>query len=207
MEPFTTLTSVAVPLDVANIDTDRIVPARFLKHPRGPDYARFLFHDLRFDADGDEKPDFPLNREAWRDARIVVADANFGCGSSREGAVWALTAYGVRAVIAPSFGDIFFNNSLKNGLLPIVLPAEDAARLRRALLDAPGSTLAIDLAAQTVAAPDGTIHRFAIDAFEKRCLLEGLDDIRLTLAYENDIAAFERRHGAETAWLPRTAAR
>jgi 3-isopropylmalate/(R)-2-methylmalate dehydratase small subunit len=206
MQPFTTLEAVAAPLDVANVDTDRIIPARFLKRPRGPDYARFLFHDLRFDAAGNEKPDFPLNRAERRDARIIVADANFGCGSSREGAVWALMAYGIRVVIAPSFGDIFFNNGLKNGLLPIVLPAEGAARLRRALLDTPGSRLTVDLAAQTVAAPDGTAHRFEIDAFEKRCLLEGLDDIRLTLTYENDIAAFERRHAAEMAWLPRAAA-
>src|SRR5918912_34712 len=187
MEPFTTLDAVAVPLDAANVDTDRIVPARFLKRPRGPDYARFLFHDLRFDAEGNEKPDFPLNRAPWREARILVADANFGCGSSREQAVWALTAYGIRAVIAPSFGDIFYNNSLKIGLLPIVLPAETAARLRHLLAEAPGAHLAIDLAAQTVTAPDGAVHRFDIDAFEKRCLLEGLDDIRLTLRYRDEI--------------------
>jgi 3-isopropylmalate/(R)-2-methylmalate dehydratase small subunit len=203
MEPFTTLTAAAMPLDVANVDTDRIIPARFLKRPRGPDYARFLFHDLRFDGEGHEKPDFALNQPAWRDARIIVADANFGCGSSREGAVWALLAYGIRAVVAPSFGDIFFNNSLKNGLLPIVLPAEAAARLRHALAEQPGAILTVDLPAQTVAAPDGAAYRFAIDPFEKRCLIEGLDDIRLTLRYEGEIAAFEKRREAETAWLPR----
>jgi 3-isopropylmalate/(R)-2-methylmalate dehydratase small subunit len=205
MEPFTTLTAVAAPLDMANVDTDRIIPARFLKQPRGPDYARFLFHDLRFDGEGREKPDFALNRPAWRDARIVVADANFGCGSSREGAVWALLAYGIRAVIAPSFGDIFFNNSLKNGRLPIVLPAAAAARLRRALAGSPGASLTIDLPAQTVAAPDGAAFRFDIDPFEKRCLVEGLDDLRLTLRHEGEIAAFERRREAEAAWLPRVA--
>jgi 3-isopropylmalate/(R)-2-methylmalate dehydratase small subunit len=202
MQPFTTLDAVAVPLDDANIDTDQIVPARFLKRPRGPDYARFLFHDLRFDAEGNEKPDFPLNRAPWREARILVADANFGCGSSREQAVWALTAYGIRAVIAPSFGDIFYNNSLKVGLLPIVLPADTAARLRHLLAEAPGAHLAIDLAAQTVTAPDRAVHRFDIDAFEKRCLLEGLDDIRLTLRYRDEIERFERRHQAEMSWLP-----
>ena len=202
MQPFTALDAVAVPLDAANVDTDRIVPARFLKRPRGPDYARFLFHDLRFDAEGNEKPDFPLNRAPWREARILVADANFGCGSSREQAVWALTAYGIRAVIAPSFGDIFYNNSLKIGLLPIVLPAETAARLRHLLAEAPGAHLAIDLAAQTVTAPDGAVHRFDIDPFEKRCLLEGLDDIRLTLRYRDEIERFERRHQTEMSWLP-----
>jgi 3-isopropylmalate/(R)-2-methylmalate dehydratase small subunit len=205
MEPFTTLTAVAAPLDMANVDTDRIIPARFLKRPRGPDYAGFLFHDLRFDGEGREKPDFALNRPAWRDARIIVADANFGCGSSREGAVWALAAYGVRAVIAPSFGDIFFNNSLKNGLLPIVLPAEATARLRHVLTERPGSSLTIDLPAETVASPDGAAFRFAIDPFEKRCLVEGLDDLGLTLRHADEIAAFEQRREREAAWLPRIA--
>jgi 3-isopropylmalate/(R)-2-methylmalate dehydratase small subunit len=192
-----------IPVPGNDIDTDRIIPARFLKRPRGPDYAGFLFHDLRFDGEGREKPDFALNRPAWRDARIIVADANFGCGSSREGAVWALAAYGVRAVIAPSFGDLFFNNSLKNGLLPIVLPAEATARLRHVLTERPGSSLTIDLPAETVASPDGGAFRFAIDPFEKRCLVEGLDDLGLTLRHADEIAAFEQRREREAAWLPR----
>jgi 3-isopropylmalate/(R)-2-methylmalate dehydratase small subunit len=202
VEPFTELGAVAAPLDLANVDTDRIIPARFLRKPPSVGYERFLFHDLRFRADGSENPEFVLNHPAYRQARILVAAENFGCGSSREGAVWALAGHGIRAVIAPSFGDIFFENCGKNGLLAIVLPGEAVAGLRRLLREQPGAWLRVDLPAQTVRAPDGTAHPFEIDPFRKQCLLEGLDEIGLTLAREAEIAEFEARRVAELPWLP-----
>ncbi len=202
MQPFTTVTAPAAPLDMPNVDTDQIIPARFLKRPRDERYALYLFHDLRFeDEGGPEKPGFLLNQEPWRQARILVADRNFGCGSSRESAVYALMAGGFRAVIAPSFGDIFFNNSLKNGFLPIVLAPEICAELRRQLHARPGAEITIDLESQTVTAPDGNRHRFEIDPFPKYCLLRGLDDIQFTLEYQKDIEAFEERRKAEMSWL------
>ena len=201
MEPFTRLTGVAVPLDLPNVDTDRIIPARFLRKPRAAGYGNFLFHDLRLRADGSVDPDFVLNRAAYRDARILVAAENFGCGSSREGAVWALAGHGFRAVAAPSFGDIFFENMFKNGLLPLVLAAEAVARLRRRLQAAPGASLTIDLPGQVVVDPDGAEQTFAIDPFRKHGLLHGLDEIALTLEHEALIRAFEARRVAEWPWL------
>jgi len=201
MEPFGRLTAVAVPIDLPNVDTDRIVPARFLRRPRGPEYARFLFHDVRFTADGAERPDFVLNQAPYRQARIVVAAENFGCGSSREGAVWALHAYGVRAVVAPSLGDIFHQNCFKNGLLPVILPGAVVAALRGQLRARPGATLTVDLEAQAVTAPDGAVHPFDVDPFRKRMLLTGQDDIGSTLGHEAEIAAFETRHAREMPWL------
>jgi 3-isopropylmalate/(R)-2-methylmalate dehydratase small subunit len=201
MRPFTTLTAVAAPIDLPNVDTDRIVPARFLRRPKNDGYGRFLFHDVRFAADGGERPDFVLNQPAYRDARILVTAENFGCGSSREMAVWALDAYGIRAVIAPSLGDIFRGNCVKNGLLPVILPADAAASLRRLLHERPGTRLTVDLDAQTVATPDGGSHRFEIDPFARRMLLTGQDEIGLTLGHEEAIAAFEARHGVEAPWL------
>ncbi|MBL8382974.1 MAG: 3-isopropylmalate dehydratase small subunit [Burkholderiales bacterium] len=201
MEPFVTLTASAVAFDLPNIDTDRIVPARFLHHPRAVGFGQFLFHDLRFDADGREIPGFVLNQAHGRAARILVAADNFACGSSREAAVWALAGFGIRAVIAPSFGDIFFENSFKNGLLTIRLPAADAARLRAAVAAHPGAPVSVDLPAQTVHGPDGAAFRFEIDGFKKECLLSGQDEIGLTLARADDIAAFEARRRAETPWL------
>jgi 3-isopropylmalate/(R)-2-methylmalate dehydratase small subunit len=202
MEPFTRLTAVAAPIDLPNVDTDRVIPARFLRKPQGtPGYERFLFHDVRFDASGAERPDFVLNQPAFRPARIIVAADNFGCGSSREAAVWALAAYGVRAVIAPSLGDIFHQNCGKNGVLAVILPADTAADLRRQLRDRPGATLTVDLETQTVTAPDGAVHRFEIDAFRKQMLLAGQDDIGLTLGFEAQIAAFEAGHRAAPPWL------
>jgi 3-isopropylmalate/(R)-2-methylmalate dehydratase small subunit len=195
MEAFTTLTAVAAPIDTANVDTDRIIPARFLRQPRSAGYHNWLFHDLR------EKGGFVLDQAEYKPARILVAAENFGCGSSREGAVWALAGAGLRAWIAPSFGDIFFENSFKNGTLPIVLPAGRVARLRALLKEKPGASLTIDLAAQTVTAPDGGVDRFDIDPFRKECLLKGLDEIDLTLQHEAAIAAHERRQAAETPWL------
>lgn len=201
MEPFTTLDAPAVAFDLPNIDTDRIVPARFLHNPRSSGFGRFLFHDLRFDGDGREIADFVLNRPHGRAAKVLVAADNFACGSSREAAVWALAGFGFRAVIAPSFGDIFFENSFKNGLLTVVLPAPEVARLRAAVAAHPGEHVHVDLERQTVRGPDGTELRFEIDAFKKECLLSGQDEIGLTLAREADIAAFEKRRQSEMPWL------
>jgi 3-isopropylmalate/(R)-2-methylmalate dehydratase small subunit len=207
VQAFTRVSAVAVPIDLPNVDTDRVIPARFLRKDKSvPEYASFLFHDVRFDADGSEKPEFVLNRQGFRGAGIVVAAENFGCGSSREAAVWALGAYGVRSVIAPSLGDIFHQNCFKNGLLPVILPADVAADLRRQLHAQPGLEITVDLEAQTVTAPDGARHRFDVDAFRKEMLLSGRDEIALTLGYEAQIADFEARRARERAWaVPRTA--
>jgi 3-isopropylmalate/(R)-2-methylmalate dehydratase small subunit len=196
MTPFTTLTAVAVPLDLVNVDTDQIVPARFLRMPRSSGYENYLFRDLR-DAD----PDFPLDRSAYCGARILVAAENFGCGSSRESAVWALAGFGLRAWIAPSFGDIFLENSFKNGVLAITLPGERVAAMRAQLARRPGAELTIDLPSQTVRLPDGSIERFEVDPFRKECLLAGIDEIELTLLYAREIAAYEARRRDVTPWL------
>jgi len=201
MEPFTRVTAAGVPLDLPNVDTDRVIPARFLRKDRSvPEYSSFLFHDVRFGADGAERPEFILNQAPYRGARIVVAAENFGCGSSREAAVWALAAYGMRSVIAPSLGDIFHQNCFKNGLLPVILPADVVAQLRRQLHDRPGATLSVDLESQTVTAPDGALHRFEVDAFGKEMLLTGRDEIGLTLGFEARIREFEARHSKEMSW-------
>jgi 3-isopropylmalate/(R)-2-methylmalate dehydratase small subunit len=202
MQPFTRLTAIAAPIDLPNVDTDRVIPARFLRKPQGsPGYERYLFHDVRFNADGSDKPDFVLNQLPTRAAQILVAAENFGCGSSREAAVWALLAYGIRVVIAPSLGDIFHQNCFKNGVLPVILPAATAADLRQDLHERPGATLTVDLHAQTVTGPDDATHRFEIDAFSKEKLLKGQDDIALTLGYEGHLRDFETRHRAEMPWL------
>jgi 3-isopropylmalate/(R)-2-methylmalate dehydratase small subunit len=201
-QAFRHLTGVAVPIDLPNIDTDRVIPARFLRKPQGSaGYERYLFHDVRFDADGAERPEFVLNQPAFRPATIVVAAENFGCGSSREAAVWALMAYGIRVVVAPSLGDIFHQNSLKNGLLPVILPADVVAGFRRVLHARPGATMTADLETQTLTGPDGTAHHFEIEPFARQMLLTGQDEIALTLGYEAQIRAFEARHLAETPWL------
>jgi 3-isopropylmalate/(R)-2-methylmalate dehydratase small subunit len=202
LQPFTRLTAVAAPMDLPNVDTDRIIPARFLRKPRSAGYGPFLFHDVRFDAEGREQPGFALNRPEYKRAQILVAADNFGCGSSREGAVWALADSGFRCVIAPSFGDIFFENCAKNGVLAIVLPAVTCAALRRQLHEGPGGTMTVDLEEQSVAAANGTLHRFTIDAFRKQALLTGQDEIALTLGYEKEIAAFEARRGNDPPLPP-----
>jgi 3-isopropylmalate/(R)-2-methylmalate dehydratase small subunit len=202
VQAFTRLTGVAVPIDLPNIDTDRVIPARFLRKPQGSaGYDRYLFHDVRFDADGSEKAEFVLNQAPYRPATIVVAAENFGCGSSREAAVWALMAYGIRVVIAPSLGDIFHQNSLKNGLLPVLLPTDVVAGMRGQLHARPGATITADLETQTVTAPDGAAHHFEIEPFAKQMLLTGQDEIALTLGYETQIREFEARHRADMPWL------
>ncbi|MCP5155287.1 MAG: 3-isopropylmalate dehydratase small subunit [Ectothiorhodospiraceae bacterium] len=202
MEPFVTLRAVAVPVDIANCDTDQIIPARFLRRlPSDGGYDRFLFHDLRFDADGAVRPDFVLNRPEFRGGRIIVADVNWGCGSSRENAVYALLANGIRCVVAPSFGDIHYNNCIRHGVLPVRLPRATCDAMRAALHAAPGGEVTVDLPAQQVVAPDGATHRFEIDAFDKKRLLEGLDDVGLTLGHEAAILAFEARQAREHDWI------
>lgn len=193
MEPFVRLDAVAVPVARPNVDTDQIVPARYLQKPRTDNFGNYLFRDARFRADGSEHPEFVLNRRPFRDARIVVAERNFGCGSSREQAVWALADYGFRAAIAPSFGDIFASNALKNGFLPVVLPAAVVAGLIAQLEAAPGARVVVDLPAQNVVAPDGAVHPFEVEAFAKHCLLEGLDEISYTLSLLPAIEAYESR--------------
>ena len=201
MEPFKPLDAVAAPLPVPNIDTDQIIPARFLWRKRGDGWGNLLFNDLRFNDDGSAKPEFVLNRPEFRDARIVVADRNFGCGSSREHAVWSLYDYGIRAVIAPSFGDIFFNNSFQNGLLPIVLPAAAVEALMADLQHSPGTHVGVDLEAQQVSGPGETLYPFEVDPFRKQCLLAGADEMGFTLSLGGDIDAFEAAYERRNPWL------
>jgi len=206
MEPFTELAAVAVPLDDASIDTGRIFPSRFLRKPRSAGYGDFLFRDMRFDGEGNECPACILNQPPYRAARVLVTGPNFACGSSREPAVYALVDAGFRCVIAPSFGDIFFSNCFRNGLLPVVLPAEAVQTLRRQLHDSPGATVAVDLARQTVTGPTGDRFTFEIDPGRKQRLLRGLDDVALALECLPPIEAFEGRYGAERPWLRTTTA-
>lgn len=201
MDAFIRETAIAAPLDGINIDTDQIIPARFLKCDRSQGYGRFLFHDLRFDSDGHEKADFILNQSPFREARILVADRNFGCGSSREGAVYALRDHGFRAVVAPSFGDIFYNNSLKNGLVPVRLPEDVVAALRRRLAEGPERSLSIDLEAERVTLPDGAAHRLELDPFWRECIMKGLDEIALTQSYMAEIERFEEQYLKESPWV------
>jgi 3-isopropylmalate/(R)-2-methylmalate dehydratase small subunit len=200
MDAFTTLTAVAVPLDQANVDTDQIIPARYLGLPRDKQ-VHAMFHDLRYDTEGKARPEFVLNQPAYAQAQIIVSDRNFGCGSSRENAVSVMVDNGFRAFIAPSFGDIFFNNCFQNGVLPIRLSAERVAVLRRALRDTPGASISVDLASQRVTGPDGQSDVFEIDSFRKDCLLRGVDEVSLTMSYEQDIARFEARQKQERDWL------
>ena len=200
MQAFTTLTATAVPIDQANVDTDQIIPARFLGHPR-EQQVDAMFHDMRYDANQQRRDDFVLNQPAYADAKIIVADRNFACGSSRENAVTVMVDNGFRAFIAPSFGDIFFTNCFQNGVLPIRLPAERVDALRAALRAAPGSRITVDLAIQQVVGPDGQVDAFEIDAFRKDCLLQGLDEISLTLSHESDIARFEANQRQTMDWL------
>jgi 3-isopropylmalate/(R)-2-methylmalate dehydratase small subunit len=214
MDKFTVFKAVAVPLDQANIDTNQLCPTRFNKVEKGPQYARVLFHvekgpqyarvlfhDLRFDADGAEKPDFILNRPPYRSAGILVAERNFGCGSSRESAVYALKTFGIRAIIAPSFGDIFFNNCLKNSVVPVVLDAEACAAIRAQLHAKVGAEMTVDLERQVVTDVAGRAHAFRIHPLRRRCLIEGLDDIALTGELREAMQPFEAAYRREFPWL------
>ncbi|HEX6268382.1 MAG TPA: 3-isopropylmalate dehydratase small subunit [Burkholderiales bacterium] len=194
-EKFTPLTAIAAPYDAVNVDTDQILPARFLKMPRSGGYGQFLFHDLRA-----AKPDFVLNRAPWREARIFVGNSNFGCGSSREGAAFAFHDAGFRGIIAPSFGDIFYNNCLKNGIVPVRLPEEVCVHLRKHLAQKPGTGLTVDLEKQVVIERGGATHPFQVDAFYREMLLQGVDELGLALSLDNEIEAFERRYAEEFPW-------
>ena len=201
IEQFDTLKAVAIPLDRGNVDTDAIIPARFLKTITRTGLGEGLFHAWRFDESGKEVPGFTLNMAHYRSGKILVAGENFGCGSSREHAVWSLMDFGIRAVIAPSFGDIFYNNGLKNGLLPVRLAPGEVRDLISQLQEVPGSEISVDLPAQTVAGPDGKGYPFDIGSFPKECLLKGLDEIALTLEHEGEVARYEREGKARSPWL------
>lgn len=201
MKKFERLHSIAVPLDRSNIDTDAILPGRFLKTIQRTGLGRYLFYGWRFDQDGRPVLDFELNRPCYAGARILIAADNFGCGSSREHAVWALMDYGFDVVIAESFGDIFRNNSLKNGLLPVALPRDDVATLRR-LAEGGSTELEVDLESCLVRAPGGVSFRFEVPEFARQCLLNGWDEIAVTeLRYLDQITAYERRRAHELPWL------
>jgi 3-isopropylmalate/(R)-2-methylmalate dehydratase small subunit len=201
MEAFTVWSGIAVPFDETNLDTNQLCPTRFNKVPRGPRFWEILLHDRRFNADGSEKPDYILNQEPYRHAVIAVAGRNFGVGSSRETAVFGLKGFGIRSVIAPNFGDIFYNNSLKNGVLPVRLPPVTVDLLLRQLLAQRGAQMTVDLSNQTVTGPDGTLHRFDIAPLSKKRLLRGLDEIAHTQEYGGAIKRFEERHAKDQPWL------
>jgi 3-isopropylmalate/(R)-2-methylmalate dehydratase small subunit len=199
MQKFTRLTATACPIDAANVNTDQIIPARFLKRPRSSGFGIGLMHDLRFDADGQERPDFPLNRPDWRNAKVLVAGRNFGCGSSREGAVYALLDHGIRCVIAPSFGDIFSGNSAQNGLLTAIVSDDEATEIMTALNHAPSLAVTVDLEEQTILCGNRT-YRFTIDPVRRQRLLEGWDDVALTANYRERIAAFRASDRSRRPW-------
>jgi 3-isopropylmalate/(R)-2-methylmalate dehydratase small subunit len=201
MDKFTSLTGVAAPLEITNVDTDMIIPKQYLKTIKRTGLGGGLFAEMRYNPDGSENPDFVLNKPAYRNARILVAEDNFGCGSSREHAPWALLDFGIRCVISTSFADIFYNNCFKNGILPIVVPAEDLAKLMDDAERGANATLSVDLIAQEIRGPDGGVIKFEIDPFRKHCLLNGLDDIGLTLEKRAQIDAYETTATAKRAWL------
>ena len=201
MDKFTTLTGVAAPLPIINVDTDKIIPKQHLKTVERTGLGKALFEELRYRDDGSENPDFVLNQPAYRQAKILVAGENFGCGSSREHAPWALMDFGIRCVIASSFADIFYNNSFKNGMLLIKLPQAIVNELMDDAKKGANARLTVDLASQTITRPDGGTVKFDIDPFLKDCLLNGLDDIGLTLKKESKIAAFEQKQHLTQPWL------
>jgi 3-isopropylmalate/(R)-2-methylmalate dehydratase small subunit len=207
MEKIERFEASAVPIDVADLDTDQLIPARFMKQPRSVGYAQFLLHDRRFEADGSPRSSFPMNQPAYTGAEIIVGGANFGCGSSREPAVYALADYGIRAVIAPSFGGIFFNNALKNGLLPIRLDERDVAALRAAVAVEQPARLFVDLERSAVGIVGGKSYRFEIPQLARTCLLSGMSELDVTLQRRDRIDAFETRYFATHPWVPLEAAR
>ncbi len=203
MQAFTTLTGVAAPLPMANVDTDKIIPARFLKSISRSGFGKNLFHSMRFREDGSENPDFVLNQPPYRDAEILIAHENFGCGSSREHAPWALLDFGIRCVIAPDFADIFHNNCFKNGILPVRLPREVCDALMEDARLGANARLTVDLERQVVVRPNGEEIPFDLDPFRRHLLLNGLDDIGQTLQHDAAIEAFEAKRKAAQPWLAR----
>jgi 3-isopropylmalate/(R)-2-methylmalate dehydratase small subunit len=201
MQRFTKLSGVAAPLPMVNVDTDMIIPKQFLKTLVRTGLGKALFFEQRYLDDGKEKPDFVLNKPAYRKAQILVAGANFGCGSSREHAPWALLDFGIRCVIAPSFADIFYNNCFKNGILPIALPQADVDKLMDDAERGANAVISIDLEKQEIRGPDGGCIKFEIDPFRKQCLLNGWDDIGLTMRHEKDISGFEARRKQSQPWI------
>jgi 3-isopropylmalate/(R)-2-methylmalate dehydratase small subunit len=201
MQKFDVLNGVAAPLNIVNIDTDMIIPKQFLKTIKRTGLGKSLFFEMRYTQEGQEISDFVLNKKAYRKAEILVAGDNFGCGSSREHAPWALLDFGIRCVISTSFADIFYNNSFKNGILPIVVTPEQLKMLMDDAERGSNATMTIDLPSQEIRGPDGGVIKFDIDPFRKHCLLNGLDDIGLTLEKSASIAAFEKKNTASHSWL------
>ena len=201
MEKFDTLKGIAAPLAIVNVDTDMIIPKQFLKTIKRTGLGKNLFDEMRYDDAGKEIPAFILNRQPYRHAKVLVAGDNFGCGSSREHAPWSLADFGIRCVIAPSFADIFFNNCFKNGILPIRLPQVEVDHLMKLAGNEETAEFTIDLPDQTITAGDGTVRDFEVDAFRKKCLLEGVDDIGLTLEKSAAIDMFEKKDQAKRSWL------
>ena len=201
MQKFNNLKGVAAPFKFVNVDTDKIIPKQFLKTIKRTGLGKHLFDEMRFKDDGSEKEDFILNQEPYRSSSIIVAGDNFGCGSSREHAPWALTDFGIKCIISTSFADIFYNNSFKNGLLPIKVSAEDREALMADAKDRENPELEIDLPSQEIRRPNGSIIKFEIDPFRKKCLLEGLDDIGLTMQKSDEIATFETNMSSQRPWL------
>ena len=199
MEKFAALAGTACPINQSNLNTDQILPARFLKWTRAMGFGKVLFHDLRFDSEGEEKPDFPLNRSAWRNATIVVSARNFGCGSSREAAVYALYDFGVRCVIAPSFGDIFAGNAVQNGLLTAAITEQDAAEMMALLAQTPDLAVTVDLERETIVCGQRT-YTFAIEPVRRMRLLNGWDDLALTESYRERIGAFKADDRSRRPW-------
>jgi len=200
MKAFVRVNGIAAPLEQRNVDTDQIVPGRFLKRDRALGYGAVLFHDLRFNEHCAEIPDFILNQATFREATILVTGENFGCGSSREAAVYALADYGIRTVIAPSFGDIFHNNCLKNGILPVCLPEAIVAEICEALRSGKYHSIVVDLERTLVLTPTGERYAFSVDAFWRNCLLQGMDELELTLSHQSSIHAFEEKYYQNYPW-------
>ena len=204
MDKFDTMTSVAAPMNMINVDPDMVIPKQYLKTIARTGLGKHLFAEMRYDDQGNENPDFVLNQPAYRNAEILVADENFGCGSSREHAPWALLDFGIKCVIAPSFADIFYNNCFKNGILPIALPKEDWEKVMDDAERGANAKLTIDLEAQTITGPDGGTVSFEIDPFKKKCLLEGLDDVGLTMLNDDKIGDFEGEREQSMPWMAQT---
>jgi len=201
MDKFTKLTGIAAPMPLINIDTDMIIPKLFLKTIKRSGLGKNLFDEMRFNQDGSEKPDFVLNKPAYRDAEILVAGDNFGCGSSREHAPWAIKDFGIKCVISTSFADIFYSNCFKNGILPIILPQAQVDLVMKDAEKGANARMTVDLEAQEITTSDGEVIKFDVDAFKKHCLIEGLDDIGLTLEKATSITSFEKESASLRPWV------